>query len=113
MKELNNLEKTILERLALKYPSLNYHIPFLEVASREVTGVGMYINFSYTMPVYIGLDLGEGNLSISTSESIVVNGLNHGLCFEVDISGDKVNFLELVTSGEEWDGDVSGDFSFQ
>lgn len=113
MEELNRLEKSILNRLSKKYPSLIFHIPYLKVQSRELTGVGMYINLLYSNSIDQELDLDIKNTSISTNEIIELDGLKYGLCFELDISDGKLNFIELVTIGEEWDGNVSDNFVFK
>jgi hypothetical protein len=112
MAELNKLEKSILERLATKYPNIRLHIPLLEVESREITGVGMYINFSYCKPVEKTLNLEIDNASVSTNESIKMEGLKYGLSYEVDVTEGKIKFIELVTYGEEWNGNISDDFFF-
>lgn len=112
MEKLNKLERSILERLVIKYPMIKYHIPFLRVNSRENTGVGMYINFSYCIPVKKIFNLGIDNRSISTNESIEIEGLKYGLGYEVDITDGKIKFIELVTYGEEWDGNISDNFIF-
>jgi len=112
MDELNKLEKAILERLAGKYPKVKQHIPFIKVESRENTGVGMYINFTYYSNNNKILDLGINNAAISTNESIEIEGLKYGLSYEVDISDGKIKFIELVTYGEEWDGIIPNNFRF-
>ncbi|PGH39187.1 MAG: hypothetical protein CRN43_10685 [Candidatus Nephrothrix sp. EaCA] len=112
MEELNKLELSILERLSINYPSIKGHIPFLRVESRENTGVGMYINFSYINPVEKLLDLGIENTSICTNEIIEMDGLKYGLGYEVDITDGKIKFIEIFTYGEEWDGDVLENFIF-
>jgi len=112
MEKLNKLEKSILERLATKYPNIKFQIPSLEVQSREITGVGMYINLSYRNPIGKMLDLEIDNASISTNETIEIEGLKYGLGYEVDVTDGKLKFIELVTYGEEWDGNISDNFLF-
>lgn len=113
MTELNKLEKSILERITIKYPNIKFHIPFLEVESREVTGVGMYTNFTYNKSIKKPIvDLGIDNASISTNETIEMEGLKYGLGYEVDVTDSKIKFIEFVTYGEEWDGSISDNFSF-
>lgn len=112
IQELNNLELSILERLAIKYPLIKEHIPFLKVDSRENTGVGMYINFIYDNPNNKELNIGVENSIISTNETIEIDGLKYGLCYEVEITDGKVKFIELVTYGEEWDGVIPNNFTF-
>ena len=112
MKKLNTLELAILNRLADKYPSVKLHIPFLQVKTRENTGVGMYVNFSYSgSPV--DLKTIEPSMgAISTNDNIEIKGLKFGLGYEVDITDSKINFIEIITYGEEWDGDAT-DFRIQ
>jgi hypothetical protein len=110
--ELNKLELSILERLAVKYPFIKEHIPFLKVDSRENTGVGMYVNLIYNNPSNKNLNVGEQNSAISTNETIEIAGLKYGLGYEVDITEGKIKFIELVTYGEEWDGIVPNNFTF-
>jgi len=112
MQELNKLELSILERLAVKYPFIKEHIPFLKVDSRENTGVGMYVNLVYNNPSNEELHFGEQNSAISTNETIEIAGLKYGLGYEVDITEGKVKFIELVTYGEEWDGIIPNNFTF-
>lgn len=103
---------SILERLATKYPNIKLHIPFLKVESREITGVGMYINFSYCKPIEETLEFETDNTSISTNETIEIEGLKYGLGYEVDVTDGKIKFIELVTYGEDWNGDIPDNFFF-
>jgi hypothetical protein len=112
MEDLNKLEYSILERLASKYPFVKEHIPFIKVESRLNTGVGMYINLAYNNPSNKELKVGMENTSVSTNEVIQIDGLKYGLTYEVDISDEKIKFIELVTNGEDWDGKVSDNFIF-
>lgn len=112
IKELNKFELEILDRLSINYPSIKSHIPFLKVGSRENTGVGMYVNFYYINPANELLNLEMTNASISTNETIVIDGLQHGLGYVVDIAEGKILFIELFTYGEEWDGVIPDNFMF-
>lgn len=112
MQNLNKLELLILEKLAIEYPFIKSHIPFLKVESRETTGVGMYVNFIYDNPTHEILNLEVEDAVISTNETIEMDGLKYGLGYEVDIINGKVKFMELVTYGEEWNGVVSDNFTF-
>jgi len=111
---LNKLAFSILERLAVKYPFIERHIPFLKINTVEYTGVGMYINFGYNNPNSPELDFGikDQNLSISTNETIEMDGLKYGLTYEVDITEGQIKFIELVTNGEDWDGKIPDKFTF-
>jgi hypothetical protein len=106
MEALKNFELSVLKRLSKRYPCINSHLPYLSVLSRECTGVGMYINFKYIEKGNQLKAIEPMNGAISTNETIVLANLKHGLCFEVDILNGKINFIELVTYGEEWDGSI-------
>lgn len=110
--ELNKLEYSILERLALKYPSISEHMPFIKVDNRLKTGVGMYITLMYDNPNNKELNVGIENSAISTNETIEIDELKYGLNYEVDVTDGKLKFIELVTNGEDWDGVVSDNFNF-
>ena len=111
--ELNNLEISILERLSTKYSFIKDHIPHLKVRTREITGVGMYVNFiPYDYPNRKNQNLILEDASVSTNDIIKIAGLKNGLGYEVDISNGKLQFIELVTYGEAWDGEVPETFSF-
>ena len=108
MSNLNDFELCVLNRVAKKFPEINVHIPFLRVKDRIVTGVGMYVNFCYVGQNESAPIFGIEDKSISTNESIEVDGLKYGLGYEVDISDDKINFIEFFTYGESWDGNTKG-----
>jgi len=112
MEELNKLELKILERLSEEYPLVRYHIPYLKVESREITGVGMYSNFAYCNQGEKIPDLGINNASISTNETIEIEALKYGLAYEVDVLDGKLKFIELVTYGENWNGKIPSTFRF-
>lgn len=112
MYAINKLEDEVLRRLSEKYPIIKSHIPYLRVQDRKNTGVGMYVNFCYTDTDGFVNDLDIVDTSISTNENINIDGLQHGLGYEVDISNGKIKFIEFVTYGEEWDGAVDN-FSFE
>jgi hypothetical protein len=105
---LNRLEISILERLSDKYPEIKHHIPYLRVLHRENTGIGMYVNFCYSGVIK---PLNLPDIAISTNENIEIKGLKYGLGYEIDVSKGKLNFIEFVTYGEEWNGIVN-DFKF-
>ena len=111
MNNLNELEIAVLERVAQKYPSLRKHFPYLNVKNRQITGVGMYVNFNYTSSNPIE-DIQLLNASLSTNENIIIDNLKYGLGYEIDITEGKINYIEFVTYGEEWDGTVKN-FSFR
>lgn len=105
MTSLNNLELSIFERLSAKYPDIKDHIPFLIVISRQITGVGMYVNFTYSDAARVKKLL-PSNTFISTNDNIQIEGLKDGLGYEVDITDGMIKFIEMYTYGEDWDGNV-------
>lgn len=110
MENLNQLELAIFESLSIDYPSIKIHVPLLKVSSREITGVGMYVNFAdYELPN--DTPTIESNYGvISTNENIEIQELEFGLVYEVNLSNEKIMFIEMVTYGEEeWSGYI-GDF---
>lgn len=107
MKNLNALELAILERLFVKFPSIKLHIPLLKILSRENTGVGMFVNFSYSGVLQSVPDFEIVDGVISTNENIHIDSLKYGLGYEVDISAGRINFIEFITYSEEWDGDTA------
>lgn len=108
---LNKLEIAIIEDIAKEYPSIKSHIPRLQVESRENTGVGMYVNLNYNHLDESLIRLKDGTLS--TNEIIVIDSLENGLGFVLDVSNGLINFIELFTYGDEfWDGEFSS-FKFE
>nr|WP_315202939.1 hypothetical protein [uncultured Flavobacterium sp.] len=105
MEKLNEFELAVLNSIAKEYPFLEEHIPYLRVKNREITGIGMYVNFVYSQDVRIK-NPDFNNASLSTNENIEMENLEYGLGFEVDIIDGKVNFIELITYGENWDGTI-------
>ena len=114
MKEnLNKLEKAILERISTKYSDVKNHIPHLKILKREFTGVGMYISLMYeNLRSVQPLNSDLIPTSLSTNESIEIEGLQYGLVFEVDVKNGFLNYIELITCGEEWNGRISDSFEF-
>jgi hypothetical protein len=105
-KALNAFERAILERVARKYPYIKAHIPFLMVDSRQITGVGMYVNFSYSSYPSDLLNKETSDCAIRSDESIAIHGLKYGLAYEVQMDRGRIQFIELVTYGEAWDGNL-------
>ncbi len=105
MNELNDLELILLDGLVKKYPSLKVHIPYLKVVYREITGVGMYVNFKY---VNFESQSEKINMLFSNQENIKIKNLKHGLGYVIDITNGEIKYIEFITYGENWDGNVSG-----
>jgi len=112
MKEMNHFEFAILKRVSLKYPFIEDIIPLLEVESRLLTGVGMYINFVFPDKHKKSLKLKIDDISLSTNELIEIEGLKNGLFYEVVITDGWIDFIELVTCDESWDGKTPQNFKF-
>jgi hypothetical protein len=83
-------------------PEIKTHIPYLRVKSRKATGVGMYVHFAYTEEAksinYIN------KLYTSTSGYLKMEGLKDGLINDINFTDGKLDFIELVTYDEPWDG---------
>ncbi|MEO5906476.1 MAG: hypothetical protein ABIQ11_07110 [Saprospiraceae bacterium] len=114
-KDLNILEQAIVNEIAnyneKQYSFVRSHLPFLRVKSRENTGVGMYVNFEYISgnePITLSdIDV----IALSSDKSLELDVLKYGLNYELNITKGKIDFLELVTNGESWDGGF-GKFRF-
>lgn len=113
-KDLNQFELAIISEIVnsneKRYPFLRDHFPFLKVKSREKTGVGMFINFEYS-PVGELLVSDKDDLALSSDKVLELDVLKYGLNYELNITKGKIDFLELVTNGESWDGSF-GEFKF-
>jgi len=71
----------------------------------------MYVNFNCkNSPKELRADIGTSN--ISTNEIIEIEGLKHGLGYEVDITDGRIKFMEIFTYGEEWNGITGDQFNF-
>lgn len=116
MKEdLNKLEKAIINEIVefnkKKYSTIRTHVPYLNVKSRENTGVGIFVYFGYSEEgSNLKMDNSE-DIYLSSDKSLELDVLKYGLNYELNITNGKIDFLELVTNGEDWDGGY-GDFKF-
>jgi hypothetical protein len=108
MKELNELELNLLHGLTEKYPALKSHLPYLKVAERKVTSTGMIVHLTYTGSEgqFIPEDI---NALFSNGEIIQIKNLKKGLGYVIDITAGHIEYIELTTYGESWDGKY-GDF---
>jgi hypothetical protein len=107
-KELTSLECAIINEIVRYnekwYPFIRSHIPLLKVKSREYTGVGVYIYFEYiTERVEIPI-CNVDSLILSSDQTLEIDTLSYGLNYELNLSKNRFDFLELVTNGENWDG---------
>ena len=101
MNDLNLLELKLLNGLFKKFPTFKSHLDFLKVSTREITGVGMYVNFEYINSTIYFEDI---NLLFSNEENIEIDKLKHGLGYVIDVTDGKISFIEFITYGENWDG---------
>jgi hypothetical protein len=101
MEELNELELILMNGLTTKHPSLKSHIPYLKVSRREITGVGMYVNFEY---VNFDGQLEDINALFSNQENIEISNLQHGVGYEIVITDGEIKYIEFITYGENWNG---------
>lgn len=103
MEELNDLELKLLNGLTTKYPSLRSHVNYLKIVNREITAVGMSVNFAY-----INFDnqikLEDINALFSNGENIEIKNLKHGLAYVIDVTDGEIKYIEFLTYGEKWDG---------
>jgi hypothetical protein len=47
------------------------------------------------------------NSSLNSNEIIQMDGLKDGLNYEIDITDGRINFIEIVSNGESWDGSIN------
>lgn len=108
MRILNIFESTLLEKISDKYPEIKSHLPYLLVENIQITGVGMYINFLYKESRKILNKIIPENCFLSVQNNIQIKKLEYGLGYEVIIKNGKIEFIEIITYGELWDGDTTG-----
>lgn len=101
MEELTDLEKTLLNGLTQKYPSLKSHLSHIKVSKREISGFSLYVHFSY-------VDFNEEteviNALFSNGEKIEIPTLKEGLSYVIDITSGIIEHIEFSTYKEKWDG---------
>jgi hypothetical protein len=96
---LSLLERAVVEVIA-KHNWSAFRVDGLRVKKRENTGVGRYTYFDdmYQQALPDGTYAAPGAI-------IEMDGIKNGLYFVIDVSSSAINFLELVTGGDEsWDG---------
>ena len=108
---LTKFERDVLENIAADNEPVRdlllNSIPDLRVSSRELTGVGAYINLACDR-VFEGL----GDAHLGLSFPINIPSLEYGLTTELACSGGKPLFIELCSTGSEtWTGEIEG-YSF-
>ena len=104
MKELNELEKTLLEGLTNKYPQFTPHIPHLKVSERKLTGIGMNVEIVYED---FNDEFDDTNALFSNGKNIEVKGLKEGLSYVIDVTAGQITSIEFSTYNEKWDGKLT------
>ena len=104
MKELNELELTLLQGLTTKYPQFVSHISYLTVAKRKLTGTGMNVELTYED---FNGEFDETNALFSNGENIAIKGLKEGLSYVIDITVGQITSIEFSTYNEKWDGKLT------
>ena len=96
----NDFERAILDRLAIKIPTIHKSLDQLHVLSREYTGVGGYTNFLNGDP--------SGDASdqqIGLDDLITMPGVPNGMGAVLFCKGGRPQCLEVFTYGDDrWDG---------
>lgn len=101
MEELNDLERTLLNGLTEKYPSLKSHLPYIQVSKREISGFSLYVNFTY---IDFNEELELINALFSNGEKIEIPALKEGLSYVIDVTAGIIEHIEFSTYKEKWDG---------
>jgi hypothetical protein len=102
-----DLLHSILDEQKGKYPALYEQIPLLGVRSRELTGVGGYVHFELPDDPKVPTESGQPDVMLTTNKMIEMDSPPSGMAFALDVTAGRINFLELVTFGDErWDGTV-------
>jgi len=100
----NEFENAILERIALKNPSLREHLGKLHVVSREFTGVGSYTNFRIS-----DVDAQAPRTHLGLGAHIVMPNVENGMSAVLFCRRGRPECLETCTFGETlWDGVFEG-----
>jgi hypothetical protein len=113
MENLSDLElsivKAIVEEKKDKYPSLVSQVPFLKLKSRRFTGVGMFSHFEYSGPIQ-----NEGiNDLISSKKTLKIPGAENEVAYILAITNGKIDFLEVVTNGDDKFNSEDKNFSLE
>lgn len=100
----NDFELAILDRLAIKEPSIHKSLGQLHVLSREYTGVGGYTNF-----VNGNSSAGSSDQQIGLDDMITMPGVPSGMGAVLFCTGGYPRCLEVFTFGDDrWDGVYDG-----
>jgi hypothetical protein len=97
---LSPLERTCVELVATRNWQA-FRCDGLRVTRREDTGVGRYVYLEDSLKQ----PLVDGSYGPEPGRTIEMRRVQYGLDFVVDVSAGRINYLELVTSGDDgWDG---------
>jgi hypothetical protein len=95
---LSALERACVELIAREnWP--RFSLDGVRVTRREDTGVGRYVYLEDQLEQ----ELRDGTYG-TREHTIEMEGLPLGLDFAIDVSRSRINYLELVTAGDGWDG---------
>lgn len=98
--ELNELERSVLYKIAVEYPKLKSCLTKLKVVSREFSGMGSFTGFE---PIEQDFGLGNQVLGLD-NHTMTISNLTSGMGAILFCSHGKPDMLELYTFGEEWNG---------
>lgn len=88
------------------FPDFWKQIPYLRVSVREFTGVGCYTTFCLLKEGEQYINTKYAVNALSTDSIIKMEGLQNMLFYELSVTDGKLDFLEIVTLDEPWDGKV-------
>ncbi|TCD00636.1 hypothetical protein EZ449_20540 [Pedobacter frigidisoli] len=108
MNELREFERSLLEVIikanAAKFAFLQTHLDFIRVKSRETKAISLVLNFEY-LKEFNEEEFVNGLLS--AEQKLIAPNLKNELTYCLDITNGKLDFLEIVTNGNEtWDGNL-------
>jgi hypothetical protein len=100
-----SLLKSIINGNLEKFSFLLEHLGDIKIKSREATGIGLNITFEYLKDVQEEEEFTNGLLS--TELKLTTPSLKNELTYCLDITNGKIDFLEIITNGNEiWDGNL-------
>ncbi len=106
--DLNILEQAILDEIATynekQYPDIRGCLTHLKIRYRENTGVGIFLHFEQISEKDLIVPFNEANIVLSSDKYLELDTLDYGLNYELNITNGQIDFLELVTNGESWNG---------
>ena len=72
----------------------------------------MFVDFSYSRNGGYYEPIPAKFIALSSNYSLQMEGLSYGLSYEIAVTNGQIDFLEIVTNGEDWDGLIR-DFWFE